>query len=143
MAVGFTDDNGRCVEAIETESSAALKICGTNPNLDLDFSVPSDCSDPLSDTPDEFPITVTNSGDRDFCKIVITGPSGAVFKFNGNTTDGNTLTVDDLRVGQSTLITAFYKGRSIGRFYSVDFSAEGYIRNENVCSDEPAAAAED
>ena len=143
LAVGFTDDNGRCVEAIETEASIVPNICGTNPNLDLDFTVPAKCSDPTTDTPDQFPITVTNSGDRNFCKIVLTGPAGAVFQYNGNTTDRNTLLLDDLRIGQSALITAFYKDSSNGRVYPVSFSAEGYIRNGNVCSDEPAAAAGD
>ena len=142
-SVGFTDDGGSCIEAIETESSIVPNVCGSNPRLDLDFTVPSDCSDPTTDSPDEFPITVTNSGDRDFCKIVITGPSGSVFRYNGNTTDGNTLILDGLRTGQSALITAFYKGHSISRFYSVAFSAEGYIRNGIVCSEKPAASAED
>lgn len=143
LAVGFTDDNGRCVEAIETEASIVPNICGTNPNLDLVFTVPTECSDPTTDTPDQFPITVTNSGDRNFCKIVLTGPAGAVFQYNGNTTDRNTLLLDGLRIGQSALITAFYKGSSNGRVYPVSFGAEGYIRNGNVCSDEPAAAAGD
>ena len=143
LAVGFTDDNGRCVEAIETEASIVPNICGTNPNLDLVFTVPTECSDPTTDTPDQFPITVTNSGDRNFCKIVLTGPAGAVFQYNGNTTDRNTLLLDGLRIGQSALITAFYKDSSNGRVYPVSFSAEGYIRNGNVCSDEPAAAAGD
>ena len=143
LAVGFTDDNGKCVEAIEKESSIVPNICGTNPNLDLDFTVPSECSDPTSDIPDEFPITVTNSGDRNFCKIVLTGPTGAVFKYSGNTSDGNTLILDGLHTGQSALITAYYKGSSNDRVYPVSFSAEGYIRNGNVCSGEPAAAAGD
>ncbi len=143
LAVGFTDDNGRCVEAIETESSIVPNICGINPGLDLEFTVPSECSDPTSDIPDQFPITVTNSGDRNFCKIVITGPAGAVFKYNGNTTDGNILLLDGLRIGQSALITAYYKGSSNSRVYPVSFSAEGFIRNGNVCSDEPAAIVGD
>ena len=140
-AIGFTDQNGRCVEAIQTESTADMDICDKTPDLDLDFTIPSQCSDPQSDTPDEFPITVTNSGNTDFCKIVITGPSGAVFKYNGITTDGNILTINGLQSGQSALVTAFYKGRANGRFYPVSFSAEGYIQNGNVCSEEPAAGA--
>ena len=36
---------------------------------------------------------------------------------------------------------SFYKGRASGGFYPVSFSAEGYIRNGNVCSDEPSAGS--
>lgn len=140
-ATGFTDQNGRCIEAIQTESTADMDICDKNPDLDLVFTVPSECSDPHSDSPDEFPIAVTNSGNTDFCKIVITGPTGAVFKYNGNTTDGNTLTLNGLQSGQSALVMSFYKGRASGGFYPVSFSAEGYIRNGNVCSDEPSAGS--
>ena len=140
-AKGFTDENGRCIISIQTESSADMDICSREPELDLDLTAPAECSDPFSDTPDEFPITITNSGNTDFCRIVLTGPTGTVFKFNGKTTDGNTLILDDLRVGQSALVSAFYKGKSNGGFYNASFHAEGYVRNGNVCAEKPAAAA--
>ena len=143
-AKGFVSADGSCVEAVSTDTSAEMDICERTPesSLDLDITAPSDCSDPLSDIPDEFPLTVTNTGGTDFCRIVVTGPAGSVFRYEGITTDGNTLVIDGMRSGQSAMITALYKSAADSGTYTVSFKADGYVSSGQICSNDPSAEAE-
>ena len=124
-----------------TLTATATSTPVPNPDISLDIQMPSDCSDPNFDEPDQFTVIVRNTGEEEFCKIVISGPAGSFFSFNGETTEGNTLVIDGLIPGQSAIITAYYKDKSRIDFYSVSFTAEGYTADGESCSDEPAASA--
>ena len=143
-AKGYVSEGDSCVEAVKSDTSAEMDVCDNTKEsgLNLDITAPSECSDPLSDIPDEFPLTVTNTGETDFCRIVITGPAGAVFRYGEITTGSNTLVINGMRSGQSVMITALYKSSAASGTYTASFKAEGYISNGQNCSDEPSAEAD-
>lgn len=113
-----------------------------DPGIQLDLTVPSDCSDPSSEEPDRFTLTLTNNGTEDFCRVVIKGPDGSVLSIQGQDESGSTLAVTDLKSGQSVLIDALYKSSFPEGSYTVRFSAEGFTVDDDSCTDEPAASAE-
>ncbi len=142
-AKGFVQEGGSCVEAVSTDASAEMDICDKKTgSLDLDITAPAECSDPLSDNPDVFTLTVTNTGDTDFCTVNVFGSAGSVFLYEGENMDGNVMTVSGLRSGQSAMITALYKPAAESGTYTVSFKAEGILADGQNCADEPSAEAE-
>ena len=142
-AKGFVQDGGSCVEAVSTDTSADMDICNKIPgSLDLDITAPADCSDSLSDNPDVFTLTVTNTGDTDFCTVNVFGPAGAVFLYEGENMDGNVMTISGLRAGQSAMITVLYKPTAESGKYTVSFKTEGIPADGQNCADEPSAETE-
>ena len=142
-AKGFVQEGGSCVEAVSTDASAEMDVCDKTPgSLDLDITAPADCSDPLSDNPDVFTLTVTNTGDTDFCTVNVFGPAGAVFLYEGENMDGNVMTISGLRSGQSAMITALYKTATESGTYTVSFKVEGILADGQNCAYEPSAEAE-
>ena len=132
-AKGYIEEEGKCTEAVTAESSAEIEPCEPVPDLDLDLTVPSDCSGSGSGEPDEFQITVTNTGNTVLCKVIVSGPTGAVFSGGGTP-----LVVPELKPGQSAIVTALYKGEPSNGSYKVSFTAEGYAGSGDGCEEKPS-----
>ena len=142
-ARGSIFDGNFCREAVSAEASAEVQVCPPEPEpaLEMEIGMPSDCVDPASGTPNELTVTLTNSGETEFCRAVVSGPIGSVLHLAGHEGNGNSIVIDSLLPGQSVIIRVQYDTRPHDGVISLNFTAEGFISDSSECGDKPAATA--
>ena len=142
-AAGFTDDGETCIEAVSAEASAEVRLCPSEPepSLDMEIELPSECVDPDLDDPLTFTLTVTNSGQTEFCRTIVSGPSGSILQIDESDSTGNSVVIESLNPGQSVLIDVVYDGVPDSGDFRVEFEAKSFISDGSSCGNEPAARA--
>ena len=127
--------------------SVDVEICPElQPEIKIDVEPEGTCTDPESDTKDDFDITVTNPGDTDFCDAVVTGPEGSIIDFANNPVGNtsNVLHIGKLEKNATVLLTAAYKPENITGSYSALFKVSGYLSVDGeTCDTNPAAEDDD
>lgn len=142
-AKGSIFDGDLCREAVSAEASAEVEICLPEPEpaIDVEIETPGVCLDPFSDLQEELTVTVTNTGETEICRTVVTGSRNTILHLPDIVGSGNSIEIGSLKPGQSVQIRVSYDMTPVNGLISLGFTAEGYTENDSGCGSDPAVSA--